>query len=108
MPQAHGSSLKFYEPFTLEYWGCTKNAPPPPSQMPGYKCDPAGPAGDGKGIGIANADDIGFEDADAEWDDDVRTEAKRILAPPGSVEYSMVRDSAIIIYELCVTFKRFF
>jgi len=35
-PAAHGSRLKLYEPFTPEFWNITKNAPPPPSHMPGY------------------------------------------------------------------------
>jgi hypothetical protein len=35
-PAAHGMRLKIYEPFTPEFWGFMKQAPPPPSHLPGY------------------------------------------------------------------------
>lgn len=36
-PTAHGSALKIFEPFTPEFWGWMKQAPPPPSHIPGYQ-----------------------------------------------------------------------
>lgn len=81
---AHGSRLRLYAPFTLEFWGMLKTTAPPPSHIPGYK----------------------VPDPLPEWDADVRTDAARVLAPITSPQYAMVRDSAILIYDLCVTFKK--
>lgn len=81
-PAAHGMRLKIFEPFTPEFWGFMKQAPPPPSHIPGYEQRP--PL--------------------SEWDTDVKMESYKILSPINSYEFAQVRDSAVILYDLNVKF----
>lgn len=75
--------MKLYEPFTPEYWGWLKQAPPPPSHVPGYAQKPAL----------------------AEWDADVKMEAFKVLAPINSAEFQTIQGSAVIVYDLNVRFN---
>eukprot|EP00768_Dysnectes_brevis_P002419 gnl/Dysnectes_brevis/1832_a2102_2559.p1 GENE.gnl/Dysnectes_brevis/1832_a2102_2559~~gnl/Dysnectes_brevis/1832_a2102_2559.p1 ORF type:complete len:918 (-),score=351.25 gnl/Dysnectes_brevis/1832_a2102_2559:102-2798(-) len=82
---AHGVGLPGYFPFTLDFWGLAKGAPPPQSHLPGYE----------------------VPEPMMEWDPDVRTEAKRMLAPLGSEEHSRVVDSAIKVFDMGVIYRRY-
>lgn len=84
LPYAHGARFRLYEPFTPEFWGFTKQAPPPPSHIPQYQPKPPLQS----------------------WDADVKMEAMKVLAPLGSAEFKTVQDSAIIIYDLNVKFSK--
>lgn len=85
-PAAHGARMKLYEPFTPEFWGFLRQAPPPPSHLPGYEQRPPLP----------------------EWDTDVKMESYKVLSNVNTYEFMQVRDSAIILYDLNVRFKSIF
>lgn len=65
-PAAHGMALKLYEPFTPEFWGFIKQAPPPESHLPGYVQKPAL----------------------SEWDTDVKMESFKILSAVNTYEFA--------------------
>ncbi|CAL6089113.1 ABC_transporter family protein [Hexamita inflata] len=85
-PAAHGARLKLFEPFTPEFWGWMKQAPPPPSHVPGYQQRPAL----------------------SDWDTDVKMESYKVLSPVNTYEFAQVKDAAVIIYDLNVKFKGMF
>ncbi|ESU39473.1 Putative amino acid ABC transporter ATP-binding protein [Giardia duodenalis] len=82
LPSAHGSRLKPWAPFTLEFWGCLATPAPPDSHRPNYKMPPVRP----------------------EWDEDVIAEQSAVLSPLGSSQYMKISNAPVIIYDLNVMY----